>query len=63
MIVLPYAPENTSLCPSCGRPTTEYHPAERAGRCYDPPEGCGFRWRFEPYTVEVGRPWWWTGHG
>lgn len=57
-VILPHRREWESLCPSCGSPSTEYHPVERYGRCYDPPMGCGFRWTFQHYSVPVGRPWW-----
>lgn len=61
IVTLPYAPEREVICPACGRPSTEYHPAERYGRCFDPPLGCGFRWKLEPYKVRIGLPWHWFG--
>lgn len=58
-LTIPYRQVHESLCPFCWSPATEYHPAERYGRCH----ACGGRWRFEPYTlhlapVELAPGWW-----
>jgi DNA-directed RNA polymerase subunit RPC12/RpoP len=54
IVTLPYDPRLEALCPSCGSPGTEYHPAERYGRCHT----CGFRWVFAPYRRTFGE---WKG--
>ena len=50
-MTLPFDPLFTSHCPSCMSLDTEYRPAERWGKCNA--GGCGFRWRFEPYSVPI----------
>jgi hypothetical protein len=55
-MTLPYDERHTHHCPFCNSLDTEYHPAQRWGRCHSP--GCGRDWnltRPEPNHMQTPR--------